>query len=239
MGNSFSYSKAADKKTRYFNDFINNPDIKKDCSNEVYCITGTTSGTGYILAKHIVQLNGTVCLLNRDSDRSVKAYEELQSLNKGKVYKISCDLTNFSSVKKAADEIKQLFSESGINGLINNAGVMALNDTRTEEGYDIQMHTNHLSHFLLTKELFPLLCKTNSVIVNHSSESRKNPNKKIDVKYLVKSQPKTLGGDSPVARFARYQQTKLANCVFTFALHDKIQASQYKDKIKVLVAHPG
>ena len=36
---------------------------------------------------------------------------------------------------------------------------MALADTATPDGYDVQMQTNHLSHFLLTKELFPQLAK--------------------------------------------------------------------------------
>ena len=58
----------------------------------------------------------------------------------------------------------------GLNVLCNNAGVMALGDKATTDGYDLQMQTNHLSHFLLTKELWPLLEKkgADARVVNHS-----------------------------------------------------------------------
>ena len=53
---------------------------------------------------------------------------------------------------------------------------MALKDTATVDGFDVQMQTNHLSHFLLTKELFPVLKIAvelrGDVMVNHSSIAR-------------------------------------------------------------------
>ena len=42
---------------------------------------------------------------------------------------------------------------------------MARADEATKDGYDIQMQTNHLSHFLLVKEIFPLLEKAAAVCV--------------------------------------------------------------------------
>ena len=48
-------------------------------------------------------------------------------------------------------------------------------DEATEDGFDTQMQTNHLSHFLLTRELFPLLEKSadkhgDARIVNREAE---------------------------------------------------------------------
>ncbi len=59
------------------------------------------------------------------------------------------------------------------------------------DGYDIQMQVNHLSHFLLTKELYDLLEKKaessagEARIVNHSSIARYGP--PLDAKYLGKN----------------------------------------------------
>jgi NAD(P)-dependent dehydrogenase (short-subunit alcohol dehydrogenase family) len=105
---------------------------------------------------------------------------------------------------------------------------MAFPKKATSDGYDIQMQTNHLSHFLLTSLLMPDLEKAaqargDARIVNHSSGARSGIGSKaaqpIQAKYM---QPVTasedLGGDDFAGCWQRYQQTKLANVVFTLAL---------------------
>ena len=72
--------------------------------------------------------------------------------------KVECDLQSFESVKRAAHMIINECKD-GLDALCNNAGVMALKDQATNDGFDIQMQTNHLSHFLMTKELMPILKK--------------------------------------------------------------------------------
>ncbi len=207
-------------------------------TNKVIVITGTTTGTGFIAAKVCLEKGATVVTLNRKSERSDKAEAELKAISSGNFVPIVCDLNDFTSVKSAAEKIKELFP-NGINVLANNAGIMAFRDVKTTHGYDIQMHTNHLAHFLLTSELFPLLEKAaastgDARIINHSSEARKG--KKLDAKYLQKNAG-SLGGDSFFARFERYHHTKLANILFTYALHDRLKLKD--SKIKALVCHPG
>mmetsp|Transcript_26319 Transcript_26319/g.41174 ORF Transcript_26319/g.41174 Transcript_26319/m.41174 type:complete len:218 (+) Transcript_26319:730-1383(+) len=122
---------------------------------------------------------------------------------------------------------------------------MALKDAPSKQGYCVQMATNHLSHFLLTRELMPLLETAadrngEARVVNHSSRARTRA--KYNGKYLEK-RGGDLGGDKngflPLSgpRWERYAQTKLANCLFTYALKEKLQAKE--SKVKVLVAHPG
>lgn len=64
-----------------------------------------------------------------------------------------------------------------LNVLDMHTGVMALEDKATVDGYDLQIQTNHLSHFLLVKDIFPLLEKAAEVdgearVVTHTSIAR-------------------------------------------------------------------
>lgn len=230
------------------------PDFKKELpkvDGKVFAITGTTSGTGYIAARTAAELGGTVLLLNRPSERAAKALDKLrQEVPSGTFQPIDCDLQSFQSVRKAAKTIQDKCSDSGIYSVCWNAGIMATPDEATVDGYDTQMQTNHLSHFLLTKELVPLLetcaAKDDSVkprIVNHSSGARHMTSKKaLESQYLEKNGG-NLGGNSNQKsgfggpEFERYFHSKLANAVFTKALHQKLQAKG--SKILAVCADPG
>ena len=208
-------------------------------------ITGTTSGTGFVAAQACGKLGARVLLLNRPSQRATAALNDLQAHNSNADFtQVDCDLQSFSSVREAAKNLRALCPE-GLDVLCNNAGVMALEDIATTDGFDVQMQTNHLSHFLLTKLCFDLVenaAKTRGEarIVNHSSIARKQV-KSLDAAYLQKNGG-NLGGNGTSmffggGRWIRYGQTKLANATFTACMHQKLQAKG--SKVRALVAHPG
>lgn len=228
------------------------PDFKASLpsmAGKTVVITGTTSGTGNVAAHTIAELGGKLLMLNRPSERSQKAFAEIaEAYPDAEVHAVACDLQSFESVRAAAAEVAQLCPE-GVHVLCNNAGVMALPDQATVDGFDVQMQTNHLSHFLLTRELFPLIEKAAAAagdarIVNHTSIARMNPKKELYAKYF---EPRggDLGGNGNALqnmafsgpRWLRYNQSKLANCAFTAALHHKLQAKG--SPVRALVAHPG
>lgn len=155
---------------------------------------------------------------------------------------IPCDLQDLESVKSAVSTIKAKVST--IDVLVNNAGVMALEDKATKDGYDVQMQTNHLSHFLLTKELFPLLKKAaqdkgDARICNHSSGARTYCDV-LEEKYFGKNGGDLGGNGSSMffggARWVRYAQTKLANSVFSLCLSERVEKIP---GLKSVCAHPG
>lgn len=227
--------------TKHLSDLIENH--TQDMSGKVAAITGTTSGTGYVCARELAKLGATVLLLNRASDRSNAALGKLkEEVPGGSFEAITCDLQDFASVRSAAAAIKAKHDKLDI--LCNNAGVMALPDEATKDGYDVQMQTNCLSHFLLTKDLFPLLRKSDDArIVNHSSMARMGG--PLEARYFGKNGG-SLGGDGTEEenasfggpRWERYHQTKLANCAFTYGLKQKLEDKGI-DNVKVLLAHPG
>jgi len=236
-------NKSARKASIYFEELLK---TLPSLADKTIAITGTTSGTGLVAARTCAALGATVIMLNRPSERAKNVLESLNQENlSGLIHHVDCDLQDFESVRNSIPEVQKL-CENGLDVLCNNAGVMALEDKATVDGFDVQMQTNHLSHFLLTKLLFPLieqaeLEKGEARIVNHSSMARLMV-KSLEAKYLQKNGG-NLGGNGslmlvfPGGRWRRYGQTKLANAAFTACLHKKLQAKG--SKIKALVAHPG
>ena len=126
----------------YFENLLNSlPTMEK----KTIAITGTTSGMGYIAASACAKLGARVILLNRSSERSENSFNKMQTEHSnGKFYKVECDLQSFQSVRSSTDQINKLCFD-GLDVLCNNAGIMAFKDVATDDGYDIQMQTNHLS----------------------------------------------------------------------------------------------
>lgn len=227
--------------TQHLDTVINNH--SQDMTGKVVAITGTTSGTGFVCAREIARKGATVLLLNRESDRSKNALKQLnEAVPEANFEAIACDLQNFTSVKQAIEEIKSKYEV--IDVLVNNAGVMALKDEATVDGYDVQMQTNCISHFLLTKGLFPLLKRSSQArVVNHSSMARLGG--PLEAQYFGKNGG-SLGGDGTEEentsfqgpRWARYHQTKLANCAFTYGLKKKSEEAGVSN-VLALLAHPG
>eukprot|EP00934_Nitzschia_sp_Nitz4_P002902 Nitzschia sp. Nitz4//scaffold60_size111251//107820//110271//NITZ4_004168-RA/size111251-snap-gene-0.200-mRNA-1//-1//CDS//3329555627//2892//frame0 len=228
-------------ETKWFHEFVKEIPY---LSGKTVVITGTTSGTGFIVARTAIRKGAdNVLLVNRLSERASKAEAELKAEPNAKnVETIPCDLQDLSSVQKAADAIKAKYDS--VDVLCNNAGVMALEDKATKDGYDVQMQTNHLSHFLLTKELYPLLKKAAELrgsarIANHSSGLRRFPPTPLKEEYFGKNGG-NLGGDGNKmgegARWERYHQSKLANAVFSMALNDRLGSGS---KVMASAAAPG
>ena len=228
-------------KTVHLDNVIENH--TQDMTGKVVAFTGTTSGTGYVCAREMAKLGASVILLNRASGRATASLEKLrEEVPNGAFDPITCDLQDFESVRKAVDEIKAKYAV--VDVLCNNAGVMALEDRATKDGYDVQMQTNCISHFLLSKGLFPLLRNsTEARVVNHTSMARLGA--PLESKYFGKNGG-NLGGNetdqengrSGGPRWERYHQTKLANCAFTYGLKQKLEQHNI-DNVKVLLAHPG
>jgi NAD(P)-dependent dehydrogenase (short-subunit alcohol dehydrogenase family) len=108
---------------------------------------------------------------------------------------------------------------------VNNAGIMAVGEGRTEDGFELQLGTNHLGHFALTGRLLPLLLKGSSPrVVTVSSYAHKIG--KIDFEDLM--------GEKGYRRWRAYGQSKLANLLFTAELDRRAG-----DRLMALAAHPG
>ncbi len=71
-------------------------------------------------------------------------------------------------------------SYNGLDGIVANAGVMAIDSARTLDGFEMQFGANHLGHFVLVNRLAPLLQGTGAVATCRAelrgpSASRRRP----------------------------------------------------------------
>ncbi|MEC7761153.1 MAG: SDR family NAD(P)-dependent oxidoreductase [Pseudomonadota bacterium] len=212
-------------------------------TGRVVAITGCTSGMGLVLAKTAAGKGAQVVMLNRPSDRADRALDEVKGIAPDAVL-IPCDLASFTSVRAAGAAMREQFGATGVDVLVNNAGLMGLPEQGTEDGFDIQMQANHLSHFLLTHEIWPLLetaaaQRGEARVVNHSSGARNRPKRPV-MREMYEADPTKWRGDRwpGMGKWLRYSQSKLANLLFTYALQEHADARP-GNKVKALCAHPG
>ena len=121
--------------------------------DKAYVITGPTSGIGYETALDLAAY-GTVVLVGRNSGKldNVRAAIERKG---GNAASVVCDMADLASVGRAAEQIIAL--PYTIAGVLNNAGVMRPQATKTASGLDMTFATNYLGPFALTEALVPHL----------------------------------------------------------------------------------
>src|SRR5437879_4298080 len=113
----------------------------------------------------------------------------------------------------------------GIQMLINNAGVMAVPQRKTKDGFELQFGTNHLGHFALTNLLLP---RVRDRVVTVSSPAHRTG--KIDLDDLNWERRRYM-------RWPAYGQSKLANLLFTLELQRRLNS--VGSGLRAVAAHPG
>lgn len=194
-------------------------------SGKTYVITGANSGIGFEAARMLGENGGEIIMVCRSRAKGEAAQRKLSSLSNGKVDLILMDLTDLSSVRKAANELRNRVTK--IDGLINNAGIMMTPQKKTVDGFDLQMGANHLGHFLWTSLLLDLVEAAEGRVVVLSS-------------LVHKYDPLSLEdfmSDEKYTPMKAYAQSKLANLMFAFELDRRLQAAGRK--AICVAAHPG
>jgi NAD(P)-dependent dehydrogenase (short-subunit alcohol dehydrogenase family) len=197
-------------------------------SGKLAIVTGATGGLGYETALALARAGAEVLVTGRNAEKGRAAIEGIKrAVPSAKVRFAMLDLASLASIRTSAASM--LANGRPLDLLINNAGVMDLPTRRlTEDGFELQFGTNHLSHFALTALLLPLLRKAQAPrVVNVSSLAHRSG--KIDFSNLQ--------AERKYSSWAAYQQSKLANLLFTFELQRRSDA--YGWGLISNAAHPG
>jgi NAD(P)-dependent dehydrogenase (short-subunit alcohol dehydrogenase family) len=191
-------------------------------------VTGATGGLGYETALALAGAGAEVLVTGRNAAKGRAAIELIKrAAPSAKVRFEMLDLASLTSIRAFAAEM--VSNHQPLDLLINNAGVMDLPTRRlTEDGFELQFGTNHLSHFALTGLLLPLLRKAEAPrVVNVSSLAHRGGRIDFD----------NLQGERKYRPWAAYQQSKLANLLFTFELQRRSDAQGWG--LMCDAAHPG
>ena len=196
-------------------------------------ITGANSGIGYHAALKLARKGAHVVLACRDRQRGEAALARLHADSPGTHTELAIlDLASLASVRDFAE--KELVQRRPLHILINNAGVMAPpKRLQTADGFELQFGTNVLGHFVLTALLMPALEQAAAEsperprIVTLASIAHKRGHLNFDDLQSTKSY-------SPMRA---YQQSKLANLMFSFELDRRLRAAN--SHVMSVAAHPG
>ncbi|MGH2840218.1 MAG: oxidoreductase [Solirubrobacteraceae bacterium] len=179
-------------------------------------VTGANSGLGLITARELARAGAHVVLAVRDTARGEQAAQTIP----GSTDVRELDLADLGSVHAFADEW-----DGDLDVLVNNAGVMAVPERRTKDGFELQIGTNHLGHFALTNLLLPRI--TDRVVTVSSTGHRMGTIQLDDLNWEQRD----------YARWAAYGQSKLANLLFTLELQRLLEAAG--SELRAYAAHPG
>lgn len=215
----------------------------QDLTGKIAIVTGANMGLGFETARQMAEHGAKVVL----GCRSMAKCEDAKSrILKGKasaeVMAMLLDLSEPESVEKFVEEFKGKFSS--LDYLINNAGIMGTHFGRNSKGWENQIATNHLGHFILTGRLMDLLKKSKGRVVNHSSAyaaqaiiygAQRNSAHPGSKAMPMVNLTDWNWQEHDYCPWGAYAQSKRANLYFTYELNRRYAAQG----VTAAACHPG
>jgi NAD(P)-dependent dehydrogenase (short-subunit alcohol dehydrogenase family) len=178
-------------------------------------VTGANSGLGAAAARALAAAGASVVLACRTTSKGDRAAASMT----GDVTVRRLDLADLASVRAFAD------ATGPIDVLINNAGIMAVPEGRTADGFEQQFGTNFLGHFALTGLLLPRIA--DRVVTLTSGAHRIGRITLEDLNWERRR----------YRRWLAYGQSKLADLMFAYELARRLEAAG--SPVRSVAAHPG
>ena len=200
-----------------------------DLTGKTAIVTGANSGTGFETALELARNGAKVILACRSASRGESALRRISDcVASAHVQVMPLDLGDLSSIADFAERFTS--ADERLDILVNNAGIMATPYRTTKDGFESQFGTNHLGHFALTAKLMPTIkAAPDARIVNVASLAHRSGSIDLEAPQYERSNYK---------RFDAYARSKLANLLFTYEMHRRLQRADLTN-VASLAAHPG
>jgi NAD(P)-dependent dehydrogenase (short-subunit alcohol dehydrogenase family) len=183
-------------------------------SGKVVMVTGANSGMGKEISLGLARLGATLVMVCRHAGRGEMARADVQQTGNRNVELLIADLSSQQSIRHLVAEFESRHDR--LHVLINNAGESLPRRVETVDGLEAILATNHLGPFLLTNLLLPVL-------------TRSAPARIVTVSSGVQAMGKLDFDDLQSVRSYNeirvYNQSKLANIVFTYELARRVAGS--------------
>ena len=191
---------------------------------KVCMVTGATAGIGLVAASELARRGARVIGVGRSRERCGEAARLILDQGSGaSVEYLVADLSSQSEIRRLAQGVKA--STGRLDVLLNNAGGIYLERQETADGVERTFAVNHLAYFLLTNLLLDLIkASAPARIINVSSQAHKG----------IKINFDDLQGKTRYSGWRAYQQSKLANILFTRELAQLREPASLSMRL-----HPG
>jgi retinol dehydrogenase 14 len=187
-------------------------------------VTGGTSGIGRATAIGLATMGANLAITGRDRVRTEDAAREIRAVGHGQVDVYVADLSSQTEVRRLAGEVLETYPR--IDVLVNNVGGYWNTRHITADGLEHTFALNHLAPFLLTNLLLDRLKQSGPArVVTVSSNAQ----------ALGRIDFDDLQGERSYSGARAYNQSKLANVMFTYQLVKLLAASA----VTANVLHPG
>ena len=189
-------------------------------------VTGVSAGIGVETARSLAAHGAQVVGAARDLNKAKAASEPVRkdgAANGGAFELVELDLANLKSVRACADRL--LAKGEPLDVVIANAGVMATPFGYTADGFETQLGTNHLGHFVLVNRIVPLL-RAGGRLINVSSAGHRRSNVDLEDPNFQRT---------PYEPFVAYGRSKTANILFAVAFDRRHR----QHGVRAAAVHPG
>ena len=196
-------------------------------SGKTAVVTGSNTGIGFETALDLYQKGAKVYIACRNEEKASNAIKRMKAQGgTGELVYSHLNLASLSSVKAFSHKV--VATESRLDLLVNNAGIMIPPPSKTEDGFEIQFGVNFIGHFALTGHLFNLLEATKgSRVVTLSSIAHRGAVIDFDNFRLEKA----------YSNWREYGQSKLADIIFALEFEKRLRSNNCQ--VLSLAAHPG